>query len=117
MQDWEELLRKRDKRVEQLMRDVNHLVSVCGVRTTTDIQRQVELIRQSAVFLSEAATEYGQAIESQLTPSLRTFVSEDSTILVKIWYKDAIISSVTQATRPDRDAVWGPPTTLKEEAS
>jgi hypothetical protein len=42
----------------------------------------------------------------------RLWVNDDSTILVRLWLDSG---TVEVATRPDRDATWGPPVVLGEE--
>lgn len=45
------------------------------------------------------------------TPAYRLWVNDDRTVLVRLWDTGAL----EVATRPDRDAVWGPPVWLTEE--
>lgn len=48
----------------------------------------------------------------------RLWVNEDSTILVRWWPKrsaDDPDDFLEVATRPDRNAIWGPPVELKPE--
>lgn len=42
----------------------------------------------------------------------RLFVNEERTVLVRIWPDGA----AEVATRPDSDAIWGPPTSVREDA-